>query len=201
MSNELQHALNVVPARPVGHGGWALAAIALAFGMLGSAGCQSQTGAKVPVADASRLPQVMPTPPKLDLGVRVAERSAEVKEERAQRAGDTQQKVLPPGLPGTEIAVRQQINGLIGKAACDAPTQCKTLGLGSTPCGGPEAWVAWSSKDPVTAKLPALGEQFAKLQRSRHEVSGMRSICRYLPDPGATCAAGQCVLKTANTTS
>ena len=198
MRHNPQYALKLARNCPLGHSRRTLAVIALAVGLLGATGCQSQTGAKLPVAAASPAPGVAPTPVA---GVRVAERSAEVKEERAQRAGDTQQKVLPPGLPGTEIAVRQQINGLIGKAACDAPTQCKTLGLGSTPCGGPEAWVAWSSKDPVTAKLPALGEQFAKLQRSRHEVSGMRSICRYLPDPGATCAAGQCVLKTANTTS
>jgi hypothetical protein len=33
-------------------------------------------------------------------GVWAAECSAEVKEEPAQRAGDTQQGALPPGLPG-----------------------------------------------------------------------------------------------------
>ena len=98
-----------------------------------------------------------------------------------------------------EQALRVQISQTIGTAACDAPAQCKTIGLGSTPCGGPEAWVAWSNKDPATARLPALAEQLAELQRSRHAVSGMRSICRYLPDPGATCTAGQCVLKTAST--
>jgi hypothetical protein len=161
-----------------------LTAIALVVGLLGSAGCQSQTGAK---------------DPRSELGAGVAERSAQVKEEPAQRAGDTKQNVLPPPLPGMEQALRAQITQTIGTAACDAPAQCKTIGLGSTPCGGPEAWVAWSNKDPATARLPALAEQLAELQRSRHAVSGMRSICRYVPDPGATCTAGQCTLKTAST--
>ena len=145
-----------------------LTAIALVVGMLGSTGCQSQTGAKAPGAAVAQSPaQLAPTPPKPDLAA--------------------------------EQALRAQITQIIGTAACDAPAQCKTIGLGSTPCGGPETWVAWSNKDPDTARLPALAEQLAELQRSRHAVSGMRSICRYVPDPGATCTAGQCILKTAST--
>jgi hypothetical protein len=82
----------------------------------------------------------------------------------------------------------------IGEAACDDDAQCRSLGVGSRPCGGPEAYLAWSTKEvarPPTAdvkaqakagadragRLQALAVQHREARRQDHERSGVLSDC------------------------
>src|ERR1043166_7657501 len=37
------------------------------------------------------------------------------------------------------------VQALIGDARCSADTQCATIGVGAKACGGPDAYVAWST--------------------------------------------------------
>jgi hypothetical protein len=90
-----------------------------------------------------------------------------------------------------------QIEAQRGDATCDAPEQCHSIGTGSKACGGPERYLAWSSKDNDGSRLKALVAQHAAARRSEDARSGMMSTCSVVPDPGATCVAGRCALRAA----
>lgn len=98
-----------------------------------------------------------------------------------------------PAAPGHQ-GLWQKIQAEIGSASCDSPSQCRTLAVGHKACGGPESYVAYSTKAGNSARLVQLGEQYAAARKAENERSGMVSNCMMVVDPGATCAASRCVL-------
>lgn len=100
-----------------------------------------------------------------------------------------------PGPGGqTHQALWKKIQDEIGTAECDNASQCRTMPVGHKSCGGPEGYVAYSTKSGNTARLLALGEQYAAARKAENERSGMLSNCMVERDPGATCVANRCVL-------
>jgi hypothetical protein len=93
--------------------------------------------------------------------------------------------------PGDTLA---QIRALIGDAACTDSSQCRTVGIGARPCGGPQAYLAWSTAHTDGAALAALAEKFRLEREAVNAASGELSNCRFFPDPGASCRAGTCQL-------
>ena len=88
-----------------------------------------------------------------------------------------------------------QIQAEVGAAACDSTQQCQTIAIGAKACGGPERYLAWSSKDNDGKKLKALAQAQAEASRKQQQADGMMSTCSIVTDPGATCEAGRCVLQ------
>lgn len=88
----------------------------------------------------------------------------------------------------------QKIQAEIGTPTCDNAAQCRTMPVGNKSCGGPEGYVAYSTKSGDSARLLALGEQYAAARKAENERSGMASNCMMERDPGATCVASRCVL-------
>ncbi|MBC8055009.1 MAG: hypothetical protein H7Y61_00350, partial [Rhizobiales bacterium] len=43
--------------------------------------------------------------------------------------------------PGTAMA---RVRALIGAAGCESDAQCRSIGIGTKACGGPEFYLAWS---------------------------------------------------------
>ena len=109
-------------------------------------------------------------------------------------ACQAQPAATPAPAAGGEAALLARIKAGIGEAACSADAQCRSLGLGEKPCGGPEQWWAWSTSSPQAAQLPAWAAQLTALAKQRNASSGMVGNCRYQPDPGAVCQAQRCVL-------
>jgi hypothetical protein len=99
-----------------------------------------------------------------------------------------------PAAEASSEALRQQIVSEIGDAACDGPQQCQTLAIGHKSCGGPEAYLAWSSKRSDAATLKALAERHQAARRQEDQRQGMMSNCAVVSDPGASCQAGRCTL-------
>ena len=95
-----------------------------------------------------------------------------------------------------EAALRARVRSAIGDAACSSDAQCRTLAVGEKPCGGPDAWWAWSITSAQADPLPGWAAELAALARQRNQRSGRASNCRYEPDPGALCQAQRCVLAT-----
>lgn len=93
--------------------------------------------------------------------------------------------------PGDTLA---QIRALIGTAACTDASQCRTVGIGARPCGGPQAYLAWSTAHTDGAALAALAEKFKLEREAANAASGELSTCQFFPDPGASCRAGTCQL-------
>lgn len=107
----------------------------------------------------------------------------------------------PPSRAGSSTATATatgdlltKIRALIGSAACTSQSQCHTVAIGARPCGGPQAYLAWSSASTDGAALAVLAEQFRQERQAAITASGEMSDCRFLPDPGAVCRAGTCQL-------
>jgi len=106
---------------------------------------------------------------------------------------------VPPSKPLPDNAVSQHdmvisvpqllhaIKDEIGEAACDTDAQCHSIGVGASPCGGPEAYFSWSSMKSDGARLKVLIAQHRDGRRQEKEKSGLLSNCRAVLDPGAVC--------------
>jgi hypothetical protein len=101
----------------------------------------------------------------------------------------------PQSGPNDSAGWLARIDAARGNAACTTDAQCHSIGIGAKACGGPERYLAWSSKDNDGAALRALVAAHAAARRTEDSKAGMMSTCSVVPDPGATCAAGQCVLR------
>jgi hypothetical protein len=113
-------------------------------------------------------------------------------------SGNEAPKAAPPAAarpaPASAQGMLQNIKAQIGDAACDSASQCRTMPLGHKSCGGPEGYIAYSTKSGNTAGLLELGTQYAAARKAENQDSGMVSNCMLVTDPGATCAANRCVL-------
>ena len=82
------------------------------------------------------------------------------------------------------------VQALIGDAACSADAQCATIGVGAKACGGPEAYVAWSTTRTDPQALRTAVQRQADAVRSEQAAKGMVSTCSMARDPGAFCDIG-----------
>ena len=103
--------------------------------------------------------------------------------------------------PAATASLWQQIQSENADTACDSDSQCHSLGVGAKACGGPERYLAWSSKQNDGARLKALTEQHSAARRADDAREHMMSTCSLISDPGAACRAGRCVLNPVNRAS
>jgi hypothetical protein len=116
---------------------------------------------------------------------------------QAQDPGPTGQSA-PASRPGTEAAAGgdtlARMRALAGAATCTESSQCRTLAVGSKPCGGPERYLPYSLSGTDEKALRALGEQYKAERQAANKAGGMISNCRHQLDPGAVCVSGTCQL-------
>lgn len=104
-------------------------------------------------------------------------------------------KPPPRSAPGN--AEKQQLIEAIGTAACSSDDQCHTVAVGRKACGGPQAWLPWSSQVTDGIGLQALADRYTQAQSAAALAEvGRASTCSVVPDPGAACIAGRCGLRT-----
>lgn len=89
-------------------------------------------------------------------------------------------------------SLMQQLQAEIGNAACDSNAQCKTIAVGHKACGGPESYLAYSTKTGDAAKVARLAADYSAERKAQNVKSGMMSTCSVVVDPGAVCNAGRC---------
>lgn len=82
----------------------------------------------------------------------------------------------------------------IGTPACSSSAECRTLPVGAMACGGPEEYLAWSTAHGNESRLRTLSERSKTVRQADLQRTGEMSICRHMPDPGASCVAGTCQL-------
>jgi hypothetical protein len=110
---------------------------------------------------------------------------------RKDRAAPASAAAPAPAAGGDTLA---RIRALAGSAACTESSQCRSLPVGATPCGGPESYLSYSTASTDEQVLRALGERHKAERQAQIRARGLTSICRHLPDPGAVCTAGACRL-------
>ena len=112
---------------------------------------------------------------------------------------DPPQVQTPPAAANRTADLLARIEAERGDAACDTASQCHSIAIGNKACGGPERYMAWSSKANDGTRLRALVAEHAAARKADDAKSGMASTCSFVTDPGATCSAGHCVLRAAGT--
>jgi len=112
--------------------------------------------------------------------------------ERQQLTSPAMNKPTPT--PAAAGGTLEQIRAMIGSASCTDSSQCRTLPVGARACGGPEAYLPYSTANLSEPVLKALAERYKSEREAANEKSGMMSNCRYMADPGAVCRAGTCQL-------
>ena len=87
-------------------------------------------------------------------------------------------------------SAREEIGQLIGKAHCKKDADCRTLAIGHKACGGPEAYLAWSTVNTDAQMLVAAAQRYASARRLQVDKPGApASNCAVVSDPGAHCVA------------
>lgn len=166
-------------------------AISVALASIAMAGCSGagRESAGPAPASASPAPAPFPAPPP------AAVPAAEVRSSGAASAA----RRAPAGDETTEL--RGEIQRLIGNAACRDDGQCRALPMGSKPCGGPEAYLAWSVVATNGGQLEALAARYREARQARNQRLGLMSDCAVLPEPQVRClradaGEGRCTLAT-----
>jgi hypothetical protein len=90
--------------------------------------------------------------------------------------------------PRAVDASKSTVQALIGDAVCESDAQCDTIAVGAKACGGPEAYLPWSSLRTDATALQAAAAREAAAARGAVSARGMVSNCAMVVDPGAYCA-------------
>lgn len=109
------------------------------------------------------------------------------------------------GGPGASARTLSEIRALVGTAACASDAECRVSPIGANPCGGPEGFLAWSTRaTPDEAAMQSLLSRHAAQRRQENEAGGRVGMCAVLPVPTSRCenagpgagaaAPGRCVL-------
>lgn len=99
-----------------------------------------------------------------------------------------------PVAPATDSqTLYRQIRDEIGVPACSAHEQCRSTAVGHKACGGPEAYLVWSTTTSDGTRLRQLIDAYTRARTQEGQRSGMLSDCSLVPDTGARCEAGRCV--------
>ncbi len=72
------------------------------------------------------------------------------------------------------------------KLDCEHDKQCKTIGVGVSPCGGSPKHLIYSTKSSDVAKLTKMVQSYNKSQK--REQKGMVGTCRFILPPKTFCS-------------
>jgi hypothetical protein len=89
-------------------------------------------------------------------------------------------------------ALRESIARQVGTAACSSLAVCRTLALGSKPCGGPRQYLVYSLAVTDSARLAADAARYNQAEAQKNRDEGLVSDCSMLIAPQVSCVSGKC---------
>ena len=92
----------------------------------------------------------------------------------------------------TSHALRESIARQVGTAACSSSAVCRSLPLGSKPCGGPRQYLVYSLSVTDSAQLAADAARYSRAEAQRNREKGLVSDCSMLIEPQVNCVSGKC---------
>jgi hypothetical protein len=92
------------------------------------------------------------------------------------------------------VELRERIAAMTVDARCNNIVNCRVIGLGSRPCGGPEEYIAYSIWDTKVDEIGSLAAEYNFLREELDSVSGVVGSCEVLPEPAVNCVNARCVL-------
>ncbi len=91
--------------------------------------------------------------------------------------------------------LRAEIGELIVQAnKCRNVVNCRVVGLGARPCGGPEEYLSFSIWNNTGDSLGTLISEYNLLREELILDSDEFGTCEALPKPNADCVRGRCVI-------
>ena len=91
--------------------------------------------------------------------------------------------------------LREQIAAVIKDASwCRNIVNCRVVGLGARPCGGPEEYAAFSIWNNTGDELRNLVTEYNLLREELILDSDEVGTCEVLPKPNANCVQSRCVI-------
>ena len=86
-----------------------------------------------------------------------------------------------------------RLDKLTEDKSCSHDNQCKVIPVGARPCGGPEAYMLYSTGQTDEKMLQYTAERYQQLKRKQNDKLGLVSTCQMLMAPMASCQQSQCV--------
>lgn len=77
---------------------------------------------------------------------------------------------------------------------CQQDNQCKVIGVGARPCGGPEQYLLYSTLHTDEKMLSYTNERYQKLKKQQNEKLGLISTCQMLMPPASACIENKCAI-------
>lgn len=88
---------------------------------------------------------------------------------------------------------REQLDSLIEDKSCDTQQQCKVVGVGHLPCGGPSIYLVYSTKNAGGKQVQSVANLITEQERKLHQELGTMGICKATPQIQAQCVNNRCV--------
>jgi hypothetical protein len=89
----------------------------------------------------------------------------------------------------TSDTLRESIARQVGTAACSSAAVCRSLPLGSKPCGGPRQYLVYSLAVTDSARLAADAARYTQAEAQRNRETGLVSDCSMLIAPQVSCVS------------
>ena len=90
--------------------------------------------------------------------------------------------------------LRAEVRTLIGDAACTDRSQCRLIGFGAKPCGGPRQYLVYSitytDSVALTSAIARFNARDAELNRQLHRISDCSLVAR----PSLVVVDGRCAI-------
>jgi len=93
------------------------------------------------------------------------------------------------------LPLDREIKAIIGAAVCANDNECRVIGYGAKPCGGPGGYLSYSVISTNVTLLEQKVSEFNALGRELNLRTGIASDCAVVPKPGVSCIENRCVTK------
>jgi hypothetical protein len=91
--------------------------------------------------------------------------------------------------------LRADIETLAKNKACPGSDNCKVVGIGDLPCGGPSWYVIYSLSNTDEKQLMTKVNEYTELQKAYNLKNDFVGTCIVLPIPTVDCKNGVCSSK------
>ncbi len=92
--------------------------------------------------------------------------------------------------------LEKEIDDMIGDAACSGSEDCRFIGFGAKPCGGPWRYLVYSIAVTDSVELAEKVAAYNGLEKRLNELLGRGSDCGIPTPPTVSCVQGRCVAVT-----
>lgn len=87
-----------------------------------------------------------------------------------------------------------RLERLTENKGCEQDNQCKVIGVGARPCGGPDQYLLYSTLHTDEKMLSYTNDRYQKLKKQQNEKLGLMSTCQMLMPPATACIENKCAL-------